>query len=124
MKKNEKQNDSFYKTVTKANYKPSNGRKFTLDSKTLPDDSLSIKQLLINHTRGLGIVPTRNGIYTGDTVAPRYVDLNDRKDAVDALRQRIDAAKESIAKEQAQKESTSLSRDSVEQVALNEPPQE
>lgn len=123
MKKSVKQNDSFYRTVTKANYKPSEGRKFTLDSMTIPDDSLSVKQLLINHTRGLGVVPTRQGIYTGDTVAPRYTDLNDRKDAVETLRQRIEFAKEQIENERRNKVQASHDPGS-DDVLLNEAPQE
>ena len=122
MKKSVKQNDNSYKIVTKADYKPVNGRKFTLDSKTLPDDSLSIKQLLINHTRGLGIVPTRNGIYTGDTVAPRYVDLNDRKDAVEKLRQDIEFAKEQIKIERERNVQSSIDH-GANDVVLNEQPQ-
>ena len=101
MTKNENKNAPSYKVVTKSNFKPSKGRKFKFDSMTTPDDSLSIRQLLINHTRGLGNVPTRNGIYTEDEIAPRYTDLNDRKNAVDELRQRIDLAKEQIENEKA-----------------------
>lgn len=99
MTKNVNKNAPLYKAVTKSTFKPSKGRKFEFDSMTTPDDSLSIRQLLINHTRGLGNVPTRNGIYTEDEVAPRYVDLNDRKNAVDELRHRIDLAKAEIEKE-------------------------
>lgn len=107
MKKNENKSVNSYRVVTKSNFKPSEGRKFTLDSMTTPDDSLSVRQLLINHTRGLGHLPTRNGIYTGDTVAPNYVDLVDKKNAVDELRHRIDLAKEQIEKEKAAKEAQS-----------------
>lgn len=107
MRKNEKKNEHSFNVTTRANYKPSNGRKFTLDSMTTPDDSLTVRQLLINHTRGLGNVPTRDGIYTGDEVAPRYMDLNDRKNAVDELRRRIDLAKEQIEREKANKEAKS-----------------
>jgi len=92
MTKSVKKSVNSFDVITRANYKPSNGRKFSEDSMTIPDDSLTIRQLLINHTRGLGNVPTREGIYTGDEVAPRYTDLNDRKNAVEALRQRIDFA--------------------------------
>lgn len=123
MKKSVKQNDNSYNVVTKANFKPSEGRKFNLQSMTIPDDSLSIKQLLINHTRGLGIVPTREGIYTGDTVAPRYTDLNDRKDAVDKLRQDIEFAKEQIKLERERK-AQSVIDPGANDVVLNEQPQE
>lgn len=116
MTKNGKKSAPLYKVVTKAKYKPFNGRKFTLDSMTTPDDSLSVRQLLINHTRGLGHVPTRNGIYTGDEVAPRYTDLNDRKEAIDELRRKIDLAKDQIEKDKAQKEASISNAASVENV--------
>lgn len=110
MKKNENKSVNSYRVVTKSDFKPSKGRKFTLDSMTTPDDSLSVRQLLINHTRGLGNIPTRNGIYTGDTVAPNYVDLTDKKNAVDELRHRIDLVKAQIEKEKAaQKAKSSIS---------------
>lgn len=125
MRKNVKKNVPLtYKAVTKSNFKPSEGRKFNLDSMTTPDDSLSVRQLLINHTRGLGNTPTRDGMYTGDDVAPRYVDLNDRKNAVDELRHRIDLVKEQIEKEKTQKETSISDAVSVEDVPLNEAPQE
>ena len=61
MRKNVKKNVPLtYKAVTKSNFKPSEGRKFNLDSMTTPDDSLSVRQLLINHTRGLGNTPPRS----------------------------------------------------------------
>ncbi len=117
MTKNGNKNELSYKAVTKSSYKPSKGRKFTTDSMTTPDDNLSIRQLLINHTRGLGNIPSRNGIFTEDQVAPRYDDLNDRKNAVDELRHRIDLTKAQIEKEKALKKVSSPLKSSDEQVA-------
>lgn len=116
MRKNVKKNEPLYKVVTKSTYKPVEGRKFSLDSMTTPDDSLSVRQLLINYTRGLSPAPHRQGIYTGDEIAPRFVDLNDRKAAVDELRQRIEQAKEQIAQDKAHKEAKSKILSSGEQV--------
>lgn len=48
-------------------------------SMTVPDQTLSVKQLLQNHTRGLPTGATNyEGIYTGDTVAPNFGDMVDR----------------------------------------------
>lgn len=124
MKKSVKQNDSLYRTVTKANYKPLEGRKFSQDSMTIPDDSLSVKQLLINHTRGLGVVPTRQGIYTGDTVAPRYTDLNDRKNAVDELRQKIEFAKKQIQEEKTRNQAQASHDPGVAEMEVYPPSEE
>jgi hypothetical protein len=100
------------------------GESSNLQSMTSPDESLSVRQLLINHTRGLGGVSTREGIYTEDQVAPRYTDLLDRQKALADLKHRIDTAKADIENEKTQKEAESSAPASVEEVPLNEAPQE
>lgn len=56
------------------------------DSMTIPNDSLTIRQLLINHTRGVGVLPSRQGIFTEDEVAPRYRDITEKMDDLDRLK--------------------------------------
>lgn len=93
------------------------GESSNLQSMTSPDESLSVRQLLINHTRGLGGVSTREGIYTEDQVAPRYNDLLDRKMALADLKNRIDSANAEIEKEKADKEARNSFESSGRQVA-------
>ena len=85
-------------------YKPSNGEINTKDSLTIPNDTLSIRQLLINHSRGLGNLPHTQGIYTEDEVAPKYVDPLDRLRDIDNLKQRISDFEETERQTNAQKE--------------------
>lgn len=77
------------KVVTTMTYKPSKGEINNSDSMTTPNDTLSIRQLLINHSRGLGNLPNINGVYTEDQTAPRYSDPLDRLRDVENLKERI-----------------------------------
>lgn len=63
---------------TISNYKPFKGVKNNSDSKTIPDDCLSLKQLLINHTRGLDLNVQMKGIYTEDYMPPVFNDLTEK----------------------------------------------
>ena len=92
------------KVVTRLQYKPSKGETNTKDSLTIPNDTLSIRQLLINHSRGLGTLPHSHGIYTEDEVAPKYSDPLDRLRDIDNLKQRIADFEETEKRTNAQKE--------------------
>lgn len=92
-------------------------------SMTTPNESLSVRQLLINHTRGLGTVSTREGIYTEDQVAPKYTDILDRHNALQDLKNRIESAKADIEKEKAHKDLKSSALSSDAQVHLNDAPE-
>lgn len=64
------------------------------DSMTIPNDSLTIRQLLINHTRGVGVLPSRQGIYTDDEIAPRYRDITEKMYDLDRLKHLQDQAQQ------------------------------
>ncbi len=55
------------------NYKGTEGQTFKLPSKTIPDQNLTIAQLLKNHTRD----PLPPNAFTGKATLPRLIDLND-----------------------------------------------
>lgn len=79
------------------NYKGSPGESSNLQSATIPNDHLSLQQLLQNHTRGLGTgVTHNNGVFTGDLVAPRYADITERMDDLQALDQEQKRVQEEI----------------------------
>lgn len=68
------------------NYKGSFDSKGGGESKTQPDMTLSIKELLLNHTRGLtdpSIV--KEGIYLGDEEVPIFKDLTEMYEAREKL---------------------------------------
>jgi len=92
------------KVVTRLQYKPSKGETNSQDSLTIPNDTLSIRQLLINHSRGLGNLPHNHGIYTEGELAPQYVDPLDRLRDIDNLKQRISDFEETEKRTNAQKE--------------------
>jgi hypothetical protein len=99
----------FKRVVTTMNYKPSKGEINDQDSETIPNDTLSIRQLLINHSRGLGNLPNRQGVYTEDEVAPVYTDPLERLRDIENLKQRISDFEEfekqnNVSKEQTAKE--------------------
>lgn len=96
----------FKKVVTTMNYKPSKGEINDQDSETIPNDTLSIRQLLINHSRGLGNLPNRNGVYTEDEVAPVYTDPLERLRDIDNLKQRIADFEESEKQNHVRQEQT------------------
>lgn len=88
------------KVVTTMNYKRSKGEINNLDSLTIPNDTLSIRQLLINHSRGLGNLPNINGVYTEDQLAPRYSDPLDRLRDMENLKDRISEFEENEKSQQ------------------------
>jgi len=94
------------RVVTTMNYKPSKGEINDQDSETIPNDTLSIRQLLINHSRGLGNLPNRQGVYTEDEVAPVYTDPLDRLRDIENLKQRISDFEESEKQNKVQQEQT------------------
>lgn len=94
------------RVVTTMTYKPSKGEINDRDSETIPNDTLSIRQLLINHSRGLGNLPNRNGVYTEDEVAPVYTDPLERLRDIENLKQRISDFEESEKQSKVQQEQT------------------
>lgn len=94
------------RVVTTMNYKPSKGEINDQDSETIPNDTLSIRQLLINHSRGLGNLPNRHGVYTEDEVAPVYTDPLERLRDIENLKQRITDFEESEKQSKVQQEQT------------------
>lgn len=77
-----------FRTQYDDTYEGVKGEKNDMESLTVPDDCLSLRQLMINHTRGIGGTAVhRAGIFTGDAVAPRDTDLTDTQARIEALKQ-------------------------------------
>lgn len=63
------------------NYKPSKGEKTDPISLTTPDMSLTVRELLVNHSRGIGVnVKDYGQDNYFDTEIPVFQDLNDVKE--------------------------------------------
>ena len=92
----------FKNAYTKSKYK---GKKMSQEVHTLPDQNLSIRQLLDRHSRGLPLGATeRQGEYF-DSEIPRYDDLVDMMEHKKQLvREHKDLTKQIEKEQKAQKE--------------------
>lgn len=80
-------------------YLQAKGEKIDSNSMTIPDMSIGIKQLLLNHTRGLGLGTYHEGIYS-DMEIPIFDDITDKDTYIAELhQQKLDLQKQ-IDKEQ------------------------
>lgn len=78
-------------------YKGSEGEKNTMQSETKPNETLTLRQLLINHTKGIGTnARDLGGIYTGDQLAPRFKDVTEYMEHQEMLKNRQIDLEESI----------------------------
>lgn len=90
-----------FRTQFNPDYKGTPGEVNNEESKTIPDENMSVKQMLINHARGLGTgVAEVKGFYTGDQIAPKDVDLTDGQERVKSLREQARDAGKAIKEDQ------------------------
>ena len=82
--------------------KKSKGTVFYLESKTLPDQTLSVRQLLINHTRGIP-VPTNTGQFFDEEI-PVIQDINDLQDFREKVKSKQLDLEDLISQVKAEKE--------------------
>jgi hypothetical protein len=104
-------------------YKPDNGEINNLPSKTVPNMSLTILQLLTNHSRGISSDIHHNEPQYFDTEIPRFDDITD---AIEYKKQLADELKEldkTIKAEQKAK-SEALKAEKLKEIpTIPEPPQ-
>lgn len=82
-------------------YKGHPGVKIPGESCTQPDQSMSLEQLLKNHTRGIpSDVQHRNPIFSGDEILNQHMDLNELEDLRIANRERTIELNKKIKDEQ------------------------
>lgn len=93
---------SKFRTQFTADYQGSQGEINNLESVTIPDMNLTIRQLLINHTRGIGSDEIyKEGIYS-DIEIPRFTDLNDMEDYKEMLLQKQEELEAQIKHEKSE----------------------
>ena len=98
-----KSSASRYRTQFDKNYVPNEGTVNNEESKTRPDMTLSVRSLLHNHTRGMGLgVKTREGIYS-ETEIPIFEDITDMHEYAAHLKSEQEKLEKEI-KEQAEKQ--------------------
>lgn len=97
-----------FRTQFNLKHKPDKGEVNNMDSMTLPDDCLSLRQLLQNHTRGISSsVTQREAIYTGDTLVKNHQDITDEVEEVKDLKRREKELEQQIKKEHEEQEEKS-----------------
>lgn len=86
-----------FRTQFNPHYKGAVGSKNTAESMVQPSQNLTVRQLLKNHTRGMGLgVPFKQGIYTEQEV-PIFEDITDAVAYKELLEQKLKTVKEDIA---------------------------
>lgn len=74
------------------------------DDVTIPNEGKTIRQLLLNHTRGVPIKEGLRGVFTQDIVAPTFYDLTEAEMHAERLQMAADDLKAQIEKEVEQKQ--------------------
>lgn len=77
--------------------RPKWGEKNRLPSMTIPDQSMSVKEIMDRYTRGLPIDGQKVPVYTGgddDMPDPRTLDLAERQQLAEDAQNELDAIKE------------------------------
>lgn len=80
---------------------PTKGEKFTLPSKTVPDQSLSVSEIMSRYAKGMPLdVPVSEPIFHGEDEFypdPRSLDLVDRHEMSERVTEEVNTLKEKIA---------------------------
>lgn len=100
------------------------GQTFKLPSKTIPDETLSIKQILERYARGLPIGGGRVPIYEGednDLPDPRTLDLAERQEMAESFREQLDMFNDQQRAKQLPKQSAPAPAKEVERSEAKEP---
>lgn len=88
-----------YRTQFDPNYKGSQGQINTKPSKVQPDMTLTIKQLLINHTRGIPSHVQENQGHYFETEIPQITDLTELHKYQEELKHRENELMASLSEE-------------------------
>jgi hypothetical protein len=106
MSKMPKQNKSKQRKVYRTSMDGTdyNGKKMDPKSETEPDMSLTIRELLYNHTRGVLVdVPAHEPIYLEDLEVPVIRDLTDLDNYRETLNSRLNELEEQLQNEKEEK---------------------
>lgn len=88
-----------FRTQFNSKYEPNRGSKNNQESQTRPDMSLSVRQIMQNHTRGIGLgVNVNEGIYSESDI-PVFDDLTDMIEHKEHLEEQAKILKKEIADE-------------------------
>lgn len=84
---------------------PVKGEVNNLPSQTIPDQSMTVKELMERHARGLPLTGERVPIYNGEEDLPEFekMDLAERQEYIEANKQVIENMKADLNKKAAEK---------------------
>lgn len=89
-----------FRTQFNPSYKGAKGKVFKGESMTRPEDIMSLKQLLHNHTRNIQSNASHHeGIYTEEQVVPQIRDMNDIVEHRNALNERKNDVESKVKQE-------------------------
>jgi len=88
-------------------------------SKTVPDQTMSIRELLRRYASGLPLGGSKEPIYEGedgDGVDPRYLDLAERQELEIKARQELAEIEERLKSKKVEKTASKLSKQDIEDI--------
>lgn len=114
--------------VHKQDYKGSSGKKSFGKSRTIPDQTMSLRTILDRHSRGLPITGNKlKAEYFGEEVYGvdlKHMDLADREDYILAKKQELEVLKQKIADDQLRLAAKKKAIEEAQRKKPDEKPQE
>lgn len=97
----------------------SDGEINNLPSQTIPDQTLSVRELLVRYAKGLPLDGQRQPIWEGedgDAIDPRRLDLAERQELEIAARQELAEIEERLKSKKVEKTTAKLSKEDIQDI--------
>jgi hypothetical protein len=97
----------------------SDGEINNLPSQTIPDQTLSVRELLVRYAKGLPLDGMRQPIWEGedgDAIDPRRLDLAERQELEIAARQELAEIEERLKSKKVEKSTAKLEKKDIEDI--------
>jgi len=97
----------------------SDGEINNLPSQTIPDQTLSVRELLVRYAKGLPLDGMKQPIWEGedgDAIDPRRLDLAERQELEIAARQELAEIEERLKSKKVEKTTAKLSKEDIEDI--------
>ena len=97
----------------------SDGEINNLPSQTIPDQTLSVRELLVRYAKGLPLDGMKQPIWEGedgDAIDPRRLDLAERQELEIQARQELAEIEERLKSKKVEKTTAKLSKEDIEDI--------
>jgi hypothetical protein len=97
----------------------SDGEINNLPSQTIPDQTLTVRELLVRYAKGLPLDGQRQPIWEGedgDAIDPRRLDLAERQELEIAARQELAEIEERLKSKKVQETKAKLSKEQIQDI--------